>query len=174
MTKCCSTCCNRISRKLAALTGGSATTATDANVSTPVAPEKVASPGRPDEAAANPTPAPTREKSSSTSSCDDDAIPAEKPPSRSELLLPPRPVEPRPAVKLLQPGADNSETDSADEIGANHIAANPEAQLNVLQPPPIRSNGNIGQVIPYNRPNETVLTKSNAYFSERRASQFEI
>lgn len=147
MTKCCSTCCNRISRKLAALTGGSAASATDGNGSAPVASEKAPSPARPEDAAAVPTSAPPREKSSSTSSCDDDAIPTEKPPSRPELLLPPRPVEPRPAVKLLQPGADNSETDSADEIGANHVAAAAEALLPNLQPPPSRSNGNIGQVI---------------------------
>lgn len=154
MTKCCSTCCNRISRKLATLSGGSATSATDGNgTPTPaVAPSEkgpAPSPVRAEEApaAAGAAPAAPRERSSA-SSCDDEAMPAEKPPSQAELLLPPRAMpEPRPLVKVLQPGADNSETDSADEIGANHIAANAEAQLGTVHPPQgTRSNGNIGQV----------------------------
>lgn len=68
---------------------------------------------------------------------------------RQDQLMPPHPlamVEPRPLPRVVQPGgADNSETDSADEMGASQNAA-AEAQGSNVHPSISRSNGNIGQV----------------------------
>ena len=99
----------------------------------------------------------------SPSSGDDDALviavaPTEKKSisHRAEQLLPPRPVhmmEPRPLhmtrIMHHHPGADNSETDSADEVAASGGTgqSNPETPSHILHHPGIiRSNGSIQQV----------------------------
>lgn len=97
----------------------------------------------------------TRENGSSTSSGEEDVVMAEKPhplrpehhhPQSTHQLLPPRPVtvvEPRPVGRVLHPPiADNSETDSADEVGAGHIAATTDSN----QPHNAIRNGSVGQV----------------------------
>ena len=84
----------------------------------------------------------------SPSSGDDDALviavaPVEKKPpvfNNAEQLLPPRPVnmmEPRPLhmTRIMHhPGADNSETDSADEVAASG-GANQQQQPETSLPP---------------------------------------
>ena len=54
--------------------------------------------------------------------------------------------EPRKAAKIPHGPADNSETDSADEIGASNNAAPPEAPAFTNASPSLHSNGSIGQV----------------------------
>lgn len=157
MTKCCSTCCNRINRKLAALTGQTPTGLAEGSstvISDSVQEETV----------------PTRAEENSTSiglQGGNSAVldgKSEVPPTREECpvieekavrqepqILPPHPVtmvEPRPVARVVQPvGADNSETDSADEMGASQNAAAEAQANNSLHPNIHRSNGNVGQVL---------------------------
>jgi hypothetical protein len=159
MPKCCSTCCNRISRKLAALTGQAPTGQTEGS--------SVASESVQDE-----TNAPRTEESSVTSgppagnsvvvdvkpeiapNREEGPVVEEKTVRQEPQILPPHPltmVEPRPVARIIQPvGADNSETDSADEMGASqNAAAEAQANSNNINPHAnvSRSNGNIGQVL---------------------------
>lgn len=173
ISKCCSTCCNRISRKLAVLTGqASGVSSAEGNGGLA---------GQGDKALGGRTsgnsPALIRpEGSSPISSGEDELVVAEKAvggrpdhhhphqhllhpmnhhaqPQQQLLqhpsvhqLLPPRPVmvvEPRTAPRIVQAGgagADNSETDSADEVGASHAAA-----ADNLPPNAVR-NGSVAQV----------------------------
>lgn len=157
MPKCCSTCCNRISRKLAALTGqppptgqtegsGVASESVQDEMNAPKTEDNIVSTvppaGNSVVVDGKPEKAPSREEGQ---------VVEEKTVRQEPLILPPHPltmVEPRPVARIIQPvGADNSETDSADEMGASQNAAaeaqannNPHANVN-------RSNGNIGQVL---------------------------
>lgn len=105
----------------------------------------------------------TKEGSSTSSGEEDLPVVEEKP--AQQQLLPPHPfnmVEPRSvATRVAQP-ADNSETDSADEIGVGSQNAAAEAQAaNANHPNVNRSNGNIGQVlIDVMQPPKRVLTGS--------------
>ena len=176
MNKCCSTCCNRISRKLANLTGHSNPSEGNGSCSSI---EKTRSP-RPtlvvtdDSMGATVTTASaggtgSNDGRQSPSSGDEDALviavaPVEKKSpafNNAEQLLPPRPVnvmEPRPLhmTRIIHhPGADNSETDSADEVAASGGAN--QQQLETSLPPShpnllhhggiIHSNGSIPIVI---------------------------
>lgn len=159
MNKCCSTCCNRINRKLAALSGnggngpsdGSAAAAEgvrDESTARVEEPSFVPSPG-----VISHLPAGNNKEQSQKPNGEEPQQPPEEKTVHQEqqMLQPPHPlimVEPRPVPRILQPGADNSETDSADEMGINHNA-NAEAQASNAHIN--RSNGNIGQVSNPNR-----------------------
>lgn len=157
MPKCCSTCCNRINRKLAALTGQTPTGLAESSstiISDSVKEESIPARGEDNSISAGllrgnsaavdgmPEVPPTREE------C---PVVEEKTVRQEPQILPPHPltmIEPRPVVRIVQPiGADNSETDSADEMGANQNAVAEAQANNSLHPNVHRSNGNVGQVL---------------------------
>ena len=167
INKCCSTCCNRINRKLAVLSGHPPVGPTEVTAASSDTVKEETNPCRTEDSATStvaPTAAaaPGTKEGSSTSSGDEDLVVEEKP---VQQLLPPHPMnmmEPRPVARIIQP-ADNSETDSADEMGASSQNAAAEAQAANANHPSVsqRSNGNIGQVrIDVMQPPKRMLTGS--------------
>lgn len=192
MNKCCSTCCNRINRKLAVLSGHAAAgPAEGASGAVETTPDETSPANKEETGPATGTAvvAGGNKEQPCAPSGEEEAIVEDKtvrpeqlrqeqhfPPAISVHHLPHtlKMVEPRPVTRILQPGADNSETDSADEMGASQNAtaeaaqvANASAHANLNMNANVnvnvnRSNGNIGQVLNNNvmLPPTRVLTGS--------------
>lgn len=171
MNKCCSTCCNRINRKLAVLSGhaaagptegsgvGAAVETTHEETSSSIKEETGPATGTAVVAGGPKDQPPTGASVEEETVVEEKMVRPEQ--VRQEQLLPPHPItmaEPRPVTRILQPGADNSETDSADEMGASQNVNATDAQAIAVANVNMNAasinttnvnrstNGNIGQV----------------------------
>ena len=151
MSKCCSTCCNRISRKLAALTGHVSGSADDRsavsldNPSDPNSPKHDINVKETEGAGPGISGISSDDDNSAYSGEDDivsDGERFEPPPrqtdtsnenQRQPAIRMPAPPPPPPATSsassvpvVATPACDNSETDSADEVGAIQHSASIE------------------------------------------------